>query len=54
MMGRMAHDFVSRIVQGLDGLRVFFHPVAYYKEGGLHIICTQNVNERLRVLVPPR
>ncbi|MPM47804.1 hypothetical protein SDC9_94522 [bioreactor metagenome] len=54
MVGGVAHDLVSRVVQSLNGLRIFFCPVAHYKKSGLHIVRSQSINERLRVLVPPR
>ena len=49
----VVHDLVARVVQRLDGLRVFVHPVPDHKKGGLHIVLSQNVNELLGVLVAP-
>ena len=50
----VAHDLVSRVVESLHRLRVFFHPVAHYEERGLDVEFLQNVDERLGVLVAPR
>ena len=47
------HHLHSRIPQGLHGFRVFIHPVPHQKEGGLHIVPGQNVQEHLGVLVSP-
>ena len=54
VMVGVAHDLMARVMEGLDGVRVFFCPVAYDEEGGLDIVFLQNVDERLGILVAPR
>jgi hypothetical protein len=41
------------VVEGLDRLWIFVHPVAHHKEGGLDLEAVQNVNELLGVLIAP-
>ena len=54
VMVGVAHDLMARVMEGLDGVGVFFRPVAYDEEGGLYVVFLQNVDERLGVLVAPR
>ena len=49
----VVHHLVTRVVQGLYRLRIFVHPVPHYKEGGLHAVLLQYVDELLGVLVAP-
>jgi len=49
----MVHDLVARVGDGLYGLRVFIHPCADHKEGGLHSVLVEDVDERLGILIPP-
>ena len=49
----MAHNLMPRLVEGLHRLRVFVHPLPHHKEGGLHLVFAQDVNEGLGVLVAP-
>ena len=49
----VVHHLVARVVEGLHRLRVFVHPVSDDKEGRLHLVLVQNVDELLGVLVAP-
>ena len=47
----MVHHLVAGVVECLDGLRVFVHPVPHHEEGGLYVVFSQDVDELLGVLV---
>ena len=49
----VAHDLVAGIREGLHGLRVFVHPLAYHEECGFDAVTVQDVDEGLGVFVPP-
>lgn len=53
MIVGMAHDLVSRIMEGLHRLRIFVHPLSHHKEGGLHIVFRHDVDELLGILISP-
>ena len=46
-------DLVTGIGERLHRLRIFVHPLPHQKEGGFHVIATQNLDQLLRVLVAP-
>ena len=49
----VVHHLVAGVVEGLDGLRVFVHPVPHHEEGGLYVVFSKDVDELLGVLVAP-
>lgn len=49
----VVHDLVSGVVEGLDGFRVFVHPLPHHEKGGFDLILAQDVDEHLGVLVSP-
>ena len=50
----VVHDLHARLVQRLYGLREFIHPIPHQEECGLYIVLGENIDEHLRILVPPR
>ena len=49
----VVHDLVAGVVECLDGLGVFLHPVTHHEKGGFHVIAGQNVDELSGVLIAP-
>ena len=54
VMGAVTHHLMPRLMQRHHRLRVLLHPVPHHKKRGLNIVSGQNINQRLRVLIPPR
>lgn len=50
----VVHDLHTRIVELRHRLRISLYPIPHHEKGGLYIIPPQNVDELLRILVPPR
>ena len=49
----VVHHLMSRIVEGLDRLRIFVHPLPHHEKGGLHGILGQDIDQLLCILVAP-
>lgn len=50
---RVVHDLHTCLMQRLDGLGIFIHPIPHQEEGGLDLVLMQDIDENLGVLVAP-
>ena len=49
----MIHHFIARVRQRLHRLGIFVHPLSHYKECRMHMMLTENIDQLLRVFIPP-
>lgn len=49
----MVHDLMTRLGERLNRLGIAINPIPHHKKGCLDIILAQNVDELLRILIPP-
>ena len=53
MILAVIHDLMTCVVEGLNGLRIFVHPIPHHEEGCFHVMLCQSVDELLSIFIPP-